>query len=418
MKRPKPPRRNDKLLFGRLMPGKEPRLSRCADGPRKGQRYPVAETRLTGNERAYLNQCIDSNWISSKGAFVAAFEAAFAAETGCRHAVACANGTVALHLVLAALGLGPGDEVIVPAFTMIAVANAVRYTGATVRLVDVEAAHGNLDPDLVKAAITPRTRAVIAVHTYGHPAAMKQLAAIAEHYNLYLIEDAAEAHGAEIAGKRVGGLGFVATFSFYANKIITTGEGGMITTNNAPLADLARQLRDHAFHPERHFWHEHVGFNYRMTNLQAAIGLAQTERLGEIVAARRRLRGWYKKRLRSLPGLKLPGEARQCRSVFWMYAIRVMPPFGCSRDELRGQLARRGIETRTFFVPIHAQPVYQDYFRGQRFPVAEQLSIGGLYLPTHENLNEADADWICGQIADIHRLATGTTRRRTSRRHK
>jgi perosamine synthetase len=418
MKRPKPPRRNDELLFGRLMPGKEPRLSRCADGPRKGQRYPVAETRLTGNERAYLNQCIDSNWISSKGAFVAAFEAAFAAETGCRHAVACANGTVALHLVLAALGLGPGDEVIVPAFTMIAVANAVRYTGATVRLVDVEAAHGNLDPDLVKAAITPRTRAVIAVHTYGHPAAMKQLAAIAEHYNLYLIEDAAEAHGAEIAGKRVGGLGFVATFSFYANKIITTGEGGMITTNNAPLADLARQLRDHAFHPERHFWHEHVGFNYRMTNLQAAIGLAQTERLGEIVAARRRLRGWYKKRLRSLPGLKLPGEARQCRSVFWMYAIRVMPPFGCSRDELRGQLARRGIETRTFFVPIHAQPVYQDYFRGQRFPVAEQLSIGGLYLPTHENLNEADADWICGQIADIHRLATGTTRRRTSRRHK
>jgi perosamine synthetase len=378
MKRPMPLRRNDELLFGQLMPGKEPRLSRCADGPRKGQRYPVAETRLTGNERTYLNQCIDSNWISSKGAFVAAFEAAFAAETGCRHAVACANGTVALHLVLAALGLGPGDEVIVPAFTMIAVANAVRYTGATVRLVDVEPAYGNLDPDLVKAAITPRTRAIIAVHTYGHPAAMKQLAAVAEHYNLYLIEDGAEAHGAEIAGKRVGGLGFAATFSFYANKIITTGEGGMITTNNGPLADLARQLRDHAFHPERHFWHEHVGFNYRMTNLQAAIGLAQTERLGEIVAARRRLRGWYKKRLGSLPGLKLPGEARQCRSVFWMYAIRVIPPFGCSRDELRGQLARRGIETRTFFVPIHAQPVYQDYFRGQRFPVAEQLSIGGL----------------------------------------
>jgi perosamine synthetase len=418
MKRPMPLRRNDELLFGQLMPGKEPRLSRCADGPRKGQRYPVAETRLTGNERTYLNQCIDSNWISSKGAFVAAFEAAFAAETGCRHAVACANGTVALHLVLAALGLGPGDEVIVPAFTMIAVANAVRYTGATVRLVDVEPAYGNLDPDLVKAAITPRTRAIIAVHTYGHPAAMKQLAAVAEHYNLYLIEDGAEAHGAEIAGKRVGGLGFAATFSFYANKIITTGEGGMITTNNGPLADLARQLRDHAFHPERHFWHEHVGFNYRMTNLQAAIGLAQTERLGEIVAARRRLRGWYKKRLGSLPGLKLPGEARQCRSVFWMYAIRVIPPFGCSRDELRGQLARRGIETRTFFVPIHAQPVYQDYFRGQRFPVAEQLSIGGLYLPTHENLGEADADWICRQIADIHRLVTGSTRRRTSRRHK
>ncbi len=418
MKRPMPRRRIEEPLFGLLMPGKEPRLSRCVDGPRKGQRYPVAETRLTGNERAYLSQCIDSNWISSKGAFVSAFEAAFAAEAGCRHAVACANGTVALHLVMAALGLGPGDEVIVPAFTMIAVANAVRYTGATVRLVDAEPAYGNLDPDLVKAAITPRTRAIIAVHTYGHPAAMKQLAAIAEHYNLYLIEDAAEAHGAEIAGKRVGGLGFAATFSFYANKIITTGEGGMITTNNTALADLARRLRDHAFHPERHFWHEHVGFNYRMTNLQAAIGLAQTERLAEIVAARRRLRGWYEKRLKSLPGLKLPGEARQCRSVFWMYAICLTPPFGYGRDELRGQLARRGIETRTFFVPIHAQPVYQDYFRGQRFPVAEQLSIGGLYLPTHENLDEADADWICRQIVDIHRLAPGSTRRRRRRPRK
>jgi perosamine synthetase len=384
-----------------LIPGKEPRLFRCAGGPRKGGLYHVAETRLVGHERDYLNQCIDSNWISSKGPFVSAFERAFAPKAGCDFAVSCSSGTVALHLVVSALGLGPGDEVIIPTFTMIAVPNAVRYTGASIRLVDSEPVHLNLDPDLVEAAITPRTRAIVAVHTYGHPARMDRLKMIARRHGLLLIEDAAEAHGAEFAKHRVGSLGLAGTFSFYANKIITTGEGGMVTTNDAKLARLVRRLRDHAFHPEQHFWHEYVGYNYRMTNLQAAVGLAQTERMDTIVAARRRLRGWYDERLRSIPGLQLPAEATGCRSVFWMYGVRTKASFPCSSHSLREQLGSRGIETRSFFVPMHLQPVYAAQFRGERFPVAEQLCTSGFYLPTHENLEEQDADWICSQIADI-----------------
>lgn len=388
-----------------VVPDPEPPLARCPAGPRRGATYPVAETRLAGNERRYLAECIDTNWISSRGPFVTRFERAFAPEAGCEHAVACANGTVALHLALAALGLGPGDEVIVPAFTMIATANAVRYTGAEPVLVDAEPVHGNIDPAHVEAAITSRTRAIITVHIYGHPANMHRLRAIAAVRGLALVEDAAEAHGAELDGARVGGMGAAGTFSFYANKLVTSGEGGMVTTNDAALECVLRRLRDHAFDPERHFWHEYLGFNYRMTNLQAAVGLAQTERLAQIVTARRRLRALYDERLRGIPGLALPGEDAGARSVFWMYAIRVGAAFGTSRDELRRQLAARGIETRTFFVPIHVQPVHFDRYRGRRFPVAEALCRSGLYLPTSESLGERDVDWICGEIAEIHRRA-------------
>lgn len=386
-----------------IIPGIEPPLSQCGGGPRRGRTYPVAETHLVGNERLYLNQCIDSNWISSRGPFVDKFERAFARQADCKHAVACANGTVALHLVLAALGIGPGDEVILPAFTMIATANAVKYTGATAKLVDSEPISLNIDPDLIEGAITKNTKAIIVVHTYGHPAQMYRLLGIANAHGLFLIEDAAEAHGAEISGKRVGSFGLAGTFSFYANKIITTGEGGMVTTNDAEFERIVRRLRDHAFHPERHFWHEYVGFSYRMTNLQAAVGLAQTERIDEIIAARQRLRSWYHDRLRDCPGLRLPHESLGVRSVFWMYGIRVDASFGCTSHALRTQLASRGIETRSFFVPMHIQPIYIDQFRGQSFPVAEDLCRSGLYLPTSEVLTEQDVDWICEQINDIQR---------------
>ena len=400
----------DLALIRDLIPGNEPPLSPCTNGPRKSKVYSVAETRLVGNERNYLNRCIDSNWISSKGYFVSEFEKAFARHAGCEFAVACTNGTAALHLALAALGIGRDDEVIIPAFTMIATANAVRYTGATVRLVDSEPKYLNIDVDLVEAAITPRTKAIIAVHTYGHPAHMLRLQKIARERRLHLIEDAAEAHGAEILGQRVGSFGLAGVFSFYANKIISTGEGGMVTTNDRRFADLARRLGHHAFHPERHFWHEYVGFNYRMSNLQAAIGLAQTERFDEIVAARRRVRAWYDERLRSIPGVQIPAEAKDCKSVFWMYAIRTNSTFGYTSHELRSQLAQRGIETRSFFVPMHFQPIYFNQFRGQRFPVAEAICRSGLYLPTHENLEEPDVEWIVQQIKDIHRKQVGCVR--------
>jgi len=390
-----------------LAPGPEPTLFPCSNGPRRGRTYPVAETRLAGNERRYLNECVDSNWISSRGPFLERFERAFAQQAGCEYGVACANGTVALHLSLAALGLAPGDEVIAPTFTMIATANAVRYTGAALRLVDADPVDGNIDPDQVEAAVTSRTRAVIVVHTYGHPARMDRLCELAARHGIALIEDAAEAHGAEFAGRRAGGMGLAGAFSFYANKIITTGEGGMVTTNDPEFAAVARRLRDHAFSPERHFWHEYLGFNYRMTNLQAAVGLAQTERLDEILAARRRLRDAYDRGLRGVPGLVLPTEAPGVRNVFWMYALRVTPALGLGRDELRQELARRGVETRTFFVPMHLQPIYFEQFRGQRFPVAEALGASGLYLPTSEALDEADARWICDQIAELHEQASG-----------
>ena len=391
----------DMARIEHLLPSVEPELDPCVAGPRAGGVYPVAETRLIGNERQYLNECIDTNWISSRGPFVERFEAAFAAECGVGHAVACANGTVALHLAIAALGIGPGDEVIVPTFTMIATANAVRYTGATVRLVDAEPEYFNIDADRIVAAITPSTKAIVVVHVYGHPARMEAILEIARRYDLIVIEDAAEAHGAELNGRRAGGFGRVSAFSFYANKIITTGEGGMVCTDDPDLAALARKLRDHAFSSERHFWHEYLGFNYRMTNLQAAVGLAQVERLDQIVDARRKLAGWYAARLGRLPGVRTPKEAPHARNVFWMYGVRLEPEFGLTRDQLREALGRRGIETRTFFIPIHLQPIYCEAFRGEAFPVADQLCGDGLYLPTSEALDEADVDWICAQIAEI-----------------
>jgi perosamine synthetase len=297
--------------------------------------------------------------------------------------------------------VGPGDEVLVPAFTMIATPNAVRYTGATPVLVDAEPVTWNLDVAQVEAKVGPRTRGIIAVHTYGHPADVDGLREIARRHGLFLLEDAAEAHGASYRGRRVGSLADAATFSFYGNKIVTTGEGGMVTTNDGPLARHTRRLRDHAFSDERHFWHRHLGFNYRMTNLQAAVGLAQTERLAGLVELRRRNRRHYDERLRGVRGLTLPPEAPDVRSVFWMYAVCVEDDFGCSRDELRERLAARGIETRTFFIPIHLQPIYRAEYRDQGYPVAEELCRKGLYLPSGPTLTEADIEYVAGEIARI-----------------
>jgi perosamine synthetase len=367
----------------------------------------VCDTLLDGNELRYLTECIESNWISSAGRFVGAFEERFAAAAGCAHGVACASGTAALHLALAALGIGPDDEVIVPTFTMIATANAVTYTGARVVLVDALAESWNLDVSQVEAKITPRTRAIVAVHTYGHPADMGPLREIAARHGLALLEDAAEAHGAAYRGVAAGSLGDAAVFSFYGNKIVTTGEGGMVTTNDERLARTARRLRDHAFSADRHFWHEYLGFNYRMSNLQAAVGLAQTERLPRLVAARRRNAERYRRRLAGVPGLTLPGERPEVVNVFWMYALLVEDEFGCSRDDLRGRLARQGIETRTFFIPVHLQPIYFRRHRGERYPVAEELCRKGLYLPSGPTLGEDEIDLVAREVARSGRAAAG-----------
>ena len=360
---------------------------------------PVCEPTLGGNELKYVQQAIETNWISSAGRFIGDFEARFAEYCGARYGIACANGTVAMHLAMATLGLEPGDEVIIPTFTMIATANAVTYCGARPVLVDMEPDYWQMDLNQVEAKITPRTKAIVPVHIYGHPTDMEPLMALAQQHGLLVIEDAAESHGAEYKGRRTGGLGDAAGFSFYGNKIITTGEGGMVTTNNREIARLAWNLRDHAFSHERHFWHKFVGFNYRMTNLQAAVGLAQLEQLDGFVAARRQHALEYNCRLHGIPGIRTPWEASWARNVYWMYGILVdEAEYGMDRDALRQVLADQGVETRTFFIPMHCQPVYWEQYKGERYPVAEDLCRRGFYLPSASSLTIDEIEYVTSII--------------------
>jgi perosamine synthetase len=300
--------------------------------------------------------------------------------------------------MLAATGIGAGDEVIVPAFTMIATANAVGYVGATPVFVDSDPETWNLDLARVPAALSEHTRALCVVHTYGLPVDADAAGDLAARNGLALLEDGAEAHGARWRGRLVGSLGRAAAFSFYGNKILTTGEGGAVTTDDPEIAAIARELRDHGFSSERHFWHRFRAFNYRMSNLQAAVGLAQVERLDELVEARRANAALYRDRLAGIDGLTLPPEVEGAESVHWMFGILVEPGFGCSRDELRRRLAADGIETRTFFVPLHLQPSYVRSQRGARHPVAERLGATGLYLPSAPTLTEADIDRVAGAL--------------------
>ena len=384
-----------------LVPGPEPELA--VPVPIDGEPTPsapirVCEPRLAGNERAYVNEALDGNWISSQGPFVARFEAAFAEAVGARHGVACSSGTAALHLALGAAGVAPGDEVIVPTFTMVATANAVRFLGATPVLVDSEPGTGNLDVGAVAAAVTERTTAVVPVHIYGHPVAMDPLREVAAAHGLDVIEDAAEAHGARYRGRPVGSLGRAAAFSFFGNKILTTGEGGMVTTDDDDLAARARELRDLSFSPERHFWHRSVAFNYRMTNLQAALGLAQTEQLDDLVARRRANAERYRAALASVPGIEMAVPADDVDAVHWMVGVTVTDELGIGRDELRARLAARGIETRTYFVPMHLQPAYFADHRGERYPVAEELGRTGLYLPSGPDLSDDDIAYVAREV--------------------
>jgi perosamine synthetase len=395
------------------LPSKEPVLR---SSPETAQRYglrkmpvPVCEPDLRGNEDKYVLDCVRTNWISSIGRYINQFEEEFAKWCGTEYAVACSSGTAALHLATASLALGPGDEVIVPTFTMIATPNSVAYTGATPVLVDSEPATWNIDTDAIEAKITSRTRAIMPIHTYGHPAEMDKILDLAKQYNLFVIEDAAEAHGARYKDRRVGSIGDMACFSFYGNKILTTGEGGMVTTNDPDLAAVARNLREHAFSPERHFWHKRRGFNYRMTNLQAAVGVAQMERADELVESRIRNARFYTTLLSRVPHITTPPEAAHVKNVFWMYGILVEDEFGMTRNELREWLAERGVETRTFFIPIHMQPIYHEQYHDS-YPVSEELCRKGMYLPSSSMLSEKDKEYVIEMIAAAGRQA----RRRSS----
>ncbi len=348
---------------------------------------PVAEPVLTGNELAYVSDCVTSGWVSSIGQYVTRFEQDFARFCGVKHGIATNNGTSALHLALTVLGIGPGDEVIVPTLTFVATANTVMYTGAKPVWADSEPRTWNLDPADVARKITPATRAIIPVHIYGHPVDMDAINAIAQQHHLHVIEDAAEAHGAEYKGRRVGSIGQMGAFSFYGNKIITTGEGGMLTTDDDTLAEKARRLRDHAMSPTRRYWHPEIGYNYRLTNIQAALGVAQMERIEEFIARKRAIAALYNELLKGTPGVSLPVEEPWAKNVYWMYSILVSDDARISRDGLMAHMKAHGIDSRPFFYPIHTQPPYA---MGQSLPVAERLARQGLNLPSSAALGDDD----------------------------
>ncbi len=355
---------------------------------------PVCEPTLSKNSKKYVDECLETNWISSSGKFIAQFESAFASFCGVKYGISCNNGTSALHLALLALDIGKGDEVIVPSFTMIASVNAIIYTGATPVFIDARKDTWCLDETKIQEKITRKTKAILAVHIYGHPCNMDLLTEITIKHKLFLIEDAAEAHGAEYKGKRCGSFGHVAAFSFYGNKIITTGEGGMVLTNDENIAERVSQLKNHCFGKGAdRFLHKHVGFNYRMTNIQAALGLAQMEQADELVAARRRNAHLYSSHLRDLP-LLLPTEKEWAKNVYWMYGIVLGDDMKISRNDFMLQLFERGIETRPFFSPLHKQPCFFDQALANRpdcsgnYPVSDWLSERGLYLPSSSSLTE------------------------------
>ena len=366
---------------------------------------PVAEPLLGEKELEYVTDCIRSGWVSSVGEYVRRFEREFAACCGVRYGVATHNGTVALHLALVALGIGPGDEVILPTLTFVATANAVTYTGATPVFVDSEPRTWNLDPEAATRAITPRTRAIIAVHLYGHPADMDPLRALADEHGLALIEDAAEAHGARYKGRRTGSLSDVAIFSFFGNKIITTGEGGMVLTDDGVLAERCFFLENQAKQKDNPYWHTEIGYNYRMTNLQAALGVAQLERIEELVAIRLRNAAHYNRRLAEVPGLTLPPCAEWAEAVYWMYTVLIEDDYGLDRDTLMIRLRQLGIETRPVFYPIHTLPMYN---QGQSFPVAEEVGRKGINLPSGATLTPEQVDVVCDALAE---LAGGSPRK-------
>lgn len=364
-------------------------------------RIPLAAPDLTGNEEAYVVRAIRSSWISSTGEYVSQFEREFARLCDVRSAIAVANGTVALHVALLALDAGPGDEVLVPSLTYVATANAVRYTGAEPVFVDVDPDTWCIDPGLLAARITPRTRGIIAVHLYGHPADMDAITEIARSRGLWVIEDSAEAHLARYKGRVTGGLGRIGTFSFYGNKVFTSGEGGALTVGDPALERRMRILRGQGMDPERRYLFPIVGYNYRMTNVACALLCAQLERRDEMLRRRRRIFSRYRDRLEGIPGIGFQPVAPWAEPAPWLFSITVDPGrFGADRDTLMASLDRQEIETRPFFIPMHRLPSFerQSRDRGEELPVSDRLARIGMNLPTFSQMTDEQVDRVANAI--------------------
>lgn len=360
---------------------------------------PISRPYISRREEEYVVKAVRSGWVSSLGEYIERFETAFAAYCGVEYALTTSNGTTGLHLALVSLEIGAGDEVIVPDLSFIATANAVAYTGAKPVLVDIDPRTNCISVDAIKASITPRTKAIIPVHLYGYPADMDPINSLAAEYELEVIEDAAEAHGAKYKGKRVGGLGRCGVFSFYGNKIITTGEGGMMTTNDRVLYERAKLLRDHAMSAERTYWHEEIGYNYRMTNLQAALGLAQLEQIEQFLAKRSDILGWYHQVIETSNEVRLNPVTQEAVGVNWMTCLEVDHFDEDSRAEFIADLKQCGIDTRPYFCAMSAMPMFDAKYN----PVARRKAEIGLNLPTFIDLSQSEVFRIGTQVNSLLR---------------
>jgi len=357
---------------------------------------PISQPSITQKEIDFVTDAVKSTWISSLGKYIDRFEAEFAKFCGTEYAICVSNGTVAIHLALVAQDIGPGDEVIIPNLSFVATANAVLHAGATPVFVDIDPINLCIDPASIEKAITPRTKAIMPVHLYGHPANMKPIMEMAHRHNLIVIEDAAEAHGAKAYGKTVGGWGNCATFSFYGNKNITTGEGGMITTNDKDLNLKCRYLRDHAMSKEKRYWHTAVGYNYRMTNIQAALGCAQLERVEELMAKKHQLFQWYKEALAAIPGIQLNRTSEWATNSYWLICMEYENwKSEQDRDNFMLRLKANGVDSRPYFYPMTQMPYLKS---DTQTPVSQAVYKKGINLPTFFDLTEVQVNSICQAI--------------------
>ncbi len=360
-------------------------------------KFPVYQPSLKGNERKYVNDCLDDNWLTWQGKYVREFEQSFAKYIGADYASTTCNATVALHIALLALGIGPGDEVIVPTLTYIASVNAIVYCGATPVFADSDKNTWQIDPQEVIKKITPYTKAIMAVHIYGHPCEMDDLKEIAQNNNIALIEDSAESFGSKYKDKFTGTIGDIGVFSFFGNKTITTGEGGMVVSNNKTLIDRVNLFKGQGLARHREYWHEITGFNYRMTNIAAAIGLAQLERADEIIDKKRQIADWYFEMLGDLP-LTFHNPVGDVRHTYWMFTILAQTPQ--ERNRLREFMKENDIETRPVFHPVHTMPMYAENY--QQFKVAEDLGWRGINLPSYPDLSYEDVSEIVSVIRSFY----------------
>lgn len=363
------------------------------------KKIPVAQPNFIGNEKDYVLDCMDTTWISSAGKYVQGFEEEFARFCDTKYALSCCNGTVALHLALLALGIKEGDEVVIPALTYIATCNAVKYVNAKPVFADIDPDTWNIDPQKIEEKITDKTRAIIVVHLYGNPADMDAIMSVAKKHNLYVIEDAAEAHGALYKGKKAGSIGDIGTFSFFGNKLITTGEGGMIVTNHSGFHDSIRLLKGQGVDPEKRYWHSVVGYNYRMTNIEAAIGLAQLEKIDVHIQLRHSIMKHYTEFLNGMEEFitfqKIQPESQP---IYWMVSITLTDKVKLSRDDVMAKLQEAGIETRPVFYVINDMPPYKS---SESFEHASRIAARGINLPTYGAMTTDDIKYVCDSLRKV-----------------